>query len=261
MTLSSGVCLADNYVGGIPLTSVQSGTVDGGVYVDSYYGTADQGINDAKTIDQTFTLPDNAKVEWAMLLTTVYCGHMQNNYSGTANVSFNGMTLGNETLNVPFHFIVDGGNDGEAYVQVNDHVNRVTSDYMMYYNVTSLIEAGENTAVVSTAPLDSSFDGRIKLITLVVAYNDGSGNKIWYQINRGHDADTYYVEDYQGETYVGSTDFEADLPEDSSLVDAELTVVHMASTDGAYTFNGNNLASGTSQELTVGPMHGMLKII
>ncbi|AKB79427.1 cell surface protein [Methanosarcina horonobensis HB-1 = JCM 15518] len=172
---------------------------------------------------------------------------MQNNYSGTANVSFNGMTLGNETLNVPFHFIVDGGNDGEAYVQVNDHVNRVTSDYMMYYNVTSLIEAGENTAVVSTAPLDSSFDGRIKLITLVVAYNDGSGNKIWYQINRGHDADTYYVEDYQGETYVGSTDFEADLPEDSSLVDAELTVVHMASTDGAYTFNGNNLASGTSQ--------------
>ncbi|WP_226990811.1 DUF3344 domain-containing protein [Methanosarcina acetivorans] len=247
LILSSGVCFADNYVGGIPLTPAQSGTVDGGVYVDSYYGTANQGINDAKTIGHTFTLPDNAEIEWAMLLTTVYCGHMQNNYVGTANVSFNGVTLGNETLNVPFNFIANGGNDGEAYVQVNDHVNRVTSDYMMYYDVTSLVKAGENTAVVSTAPLDGSFDGRIKLITLVVAYNDGSGDKILYQINRGHDADTYYVEDYQGETYVGSTDFEADLPEGSSLVDAELTVVHMASTDGTYTFNGNNLISGTPQ--------------
>lgn len=88
--LSSGVCLADNYVGGIPLASVHSGTVSGGVYCDSYYGTASQPIHDAKTIDKTFTLPSNAKVEWAMLLTTVYCGHMQNNYQGLAKVSFNG---------------------------------------------------------------------------------------------------------------------------------------------------------------------------
>jgi len=245
LILSSGVCLADSYVGGIPLTPVHSGTVDGGIYCDSYYGTGDQATKVAKSIDKTFTLPADAEVEWAMLLTTVYCGHMQNNYQGTVDVSFNGEALGSETLNVPFTFINDGG---AGYVQVNDHMNRVTSDYLMYYDVTNLVKAGENTAIVSTAPLDSSFDGRVKLITLVVAYNDGSGNEVWYQVNRGHDVDSYYNDD-DGElaAYVGSTDFQAALPEGASLADAKLTVVHMASKDGTYTFNGNTVTSGTSQ--------------
>nr|WP_243685535.1 DUF3344 domain-containing protein [Methanosarcina barkeri] len=70
--------------------------------------------------------------------------------------------------------------------------------------------------------------------------------KIWYQVNRGHDPDTYYVDD-NGETYVGSTSFQAALPSDASLTDATLTDVHMASTDGSYTFNGNALTSGTPQ--------------
>ena len=241
------MCLADNYVGGVPLTSVKTGTVDGGVFCDSYYGTADQAIHKVKTIDKTFTLPANAKVEWAMLLTTVYCGHMQNNYQGTAEVSFNGKTLGTETLNIPFTYITNGGNDGKPYVQVNDHVNRVTSDYMMYYDVTSLVKAGENKATVHTEPSDAKFDGRIKLITLVVAYNDGSGNKVWYQVNRGHDVDTYYSDDELSENYVGSTAFNAAVPEGASLADAKLTLVHMASEDGAYTFNGKALTSGKSQ--------------
>jgi len=246
LILSSGVCLADNYVGGIPLTSVHSGTVSGGVYCDSYYGTGTQEIHTAKTIDKTFTLPANAKVEWAMLLTTVYCGHMQNNYQGKATVTFNDKTLGTETLNVPYTYITNGGNDGKAYVQVNDHVDRVTSDYMMYYDVTSLVKSGNNKATVHTEPSDNKFDGRIKLITLIVAYDDGSGKKVWYQVNRGHDADTYYVDD-NGETYVGSTSFQANLPSDASLTDATLTDLHMASTDGSYTFNGNALTSGKPQ--------------
>ena len=246
LILSSGVCLADNYVGGIPLTSVHRGTVSGGIYCDSYYGTADQEAHTAKTIEKTFTLPANAKVEWAMLLTSVYCGHMQNNYQGKATVSFNDKTLGTETLNVPYTYITNGGNDGKAYVQVNDHVDRVSSDYMMYYDVTSSVKSGENKATVHTEPSDDNFDGRIKLITLVVAYNDGSGKKIWYQVNRGHDSDTYYADD-NGKAYVGSTSFKADLPSDASLTDATLTDVHMASTDGSYTFNGNALTSGTPQ--------------
>jgi PKD repeat protein len=246
LILSSGVCLADNYVGGIPLTSVKSGTVSGGVYCDSYYGTGTQPIHAAKTIDKTFTLPANAKIEWAMLLTTVYCGHMQNNYQGKAKVSFNGKVLGTETLNVPFVFLVNGGNNGKGYVKVNDHVNRVTSDYMMYYDVTSLVKSGSNKATVHTEPSDNKFDGRIKLITLVVAYNDGSRKKIWYQVNRGHDADTYYVDD-NGKTYVGSTAFKAALPAGSTLTSAKLTDIHMASTDGKYTFNGKTLTSGKPQ--------------
>jgi hypothetical protein len=204
----------------------------------------DQESKVSNTIEKTFTVPADAKVEWAMLLTTVYCGHMQNNYQGTAKVDFNGKTLGTETLNVPYIYTYNGGN---GHVQVNDHVNRVTSDYMMYYDVTSLVKSGENTAVVKTAPLDSSFDGRIRLITLVVAYDDGSKKTIWYQVNRGHDADSYYSDDEMNENYIGSTAFVPDLPEGSSLSDAELRLVYQASSDGAYTFNGKSLASGTAQ--------------
>jgi len=244
MVLSSGVCLADSYVGGIPLSSAHSGTVSGGVYCDSYYGMGDQQAKSSNTIEKTFTVPDNADVEWAMLLTTVYCGHMQNNYQGTAKVDFNGQTMGTETLNVPYTYSYNGGS---GYVQVNDHVNRVTSDYMMYYDVTSLVKSGENKAVVKTDPLDSSFDGRIRLVTLVVAYNDGSKKTIWYQVNRGHDADSYYSDDELNQNYIGSTAFQAALPAGSSLTDAELTLVYQASSDGAYTFNGNALTSGTPQ--------------
>jgi hypothetical protein len=180
-----------------------------------------------------------------MLLTTVYDGHMQNNYSGTANITFNGVVLGNETLNVPFVFKNDGG---AGYVWVNDHVNRVTSDYMMWYNVTDLVHTGDNTASVHTEKMGTSnFDGRIKLITLIVAYNDGSSKKIHYWINRGHDTDTYYSDDILGEDYIGSTGFAAALPADITLKDARLTAVHMASTDGSYTFNSNNIPSGTPQ--------------
>ena len=243
--LTVGICSADSYVGGIPLTTVKDGTVSGGVYFDSYYGTGDQANENPITIDKTFTLPSYTDVEWAMLLTTVYCGTMQDNQQGVANVTFNGAVLGNEVLNVPFVFKDDGG---DGYEWVNDHVVRVTSDYMMWYDVTALVQAGDNTASVHTEQIDSTFDGRIKLITLIVAYNDGSSKTIHYWVNRGHDVDSKYS-DYliPPEDYIGSTTFAASLPSDATIQDAHLTAVHVASTDGSYTFNGNSIASGTPQ--------------
>jgi hypothetical protein len=241
--LTASICSADNYVGGIPPTTVIEGTVSGGVYFDSYYGTGDQANYNPITIDQTFTLPDHDDIEWAMLFTTVYCGHMQNNYQGTADITFNGAVLGNEILDVPFTFKEFGG---AGFEWVNDHVVRVTSDYMMWYNVTDLVQAGDNTASVHTDQIDSTFDGRIKLITLIAAYNDGSSKTIQYWVNQGHDVDSYYSDDYL-EDYIGSTDFTAGLPSGATISEAYLTAVHMASTDGSYTFNTNSITSGTPQ--------------
>ncbi|MCG7850869.1 MAG: DUF3344 domain-containing protein, partial [ANME-2 cluster archaeon] len=244
--LTAGICSADNYLGGIPPTTVMEGTVSGGVYFDSYYGTGSQGSKIPITIDKTFTLPDYTDIEWAMLLTTVYCGHMQNNYTGTADITFNDAALGTESLNVPFIYKTDGG---DGYVWVNDHVVRVTSDYMMWYNVTDLVQAGDNTASVHTEQIDSTFDGRIKLITLIVAYNDGSSKTIHYWVNQGHDVDSKYSDTYlvPPEDYIGSTTFAASLPSGATIQDAHLTAVHVASTDGSYTFNSNSIASGTPQ--------------
>ena len=255
--LTAGVCSADNYVGGMPLTTVQEGVVSGGVFSDSCYCDTtypNQESYKPNTIDKTFTLPSFTDVEWAMLQTVVYCAHMQENRQGTVDVTFNGVDLGTETLNVPFTYKRWGGNDnslfpphstGEPYKMVNDHVNRVTSDYLMWYDVTDLVQEGDNTASVHTDQIDTDFDGRIKLVTLIVAYNDDSGKKIYYWINKGHDVDNSYL-DYEGHNdYIGSTDFTVNLL--GQLQDASLTVVHMASRDGSYTFNGNNLPSGTSQ--------------
>jgi hypothetical protein len=250
--LMAGVCSADDHYGGMPLTTVQEGVVSGGVFNDNYHYNVgdqyDQTSGAPNTVDKTFTLPDYTDIEWAMLMTTAYVGSMSKDFYGTANVTFNDVVLGNETLNVSYNYIIYGGNDNsafpdhgtnESYKIVNDHVNRVTSDYLMWYDVTDLVEPGDNTASVHTDQITSNFDGRIKLVTLVVAYNDGSDNEIYYWVNRGHDVDSYKDDDY-----IGSTDF---IGSPFGVQDASLTAVYMASKDGDYTFNGNSLSSGTPQ--------------
>ncbi len=81
-----GVAAADPYVGGIPLTTVQSGTVSGGVYVDA--SLDDFGPQD---VAKTFaSIPDVSDIVWARLYVVVYCGHMENNYQGNATITFDG---------------------------------------------------------------------------------------------------------------------------------------------------------------------------
>ena len=66
---------ADEYIGGIPLSTVESGTVSGGVFIDAYPGFATDAT-------KTFTLPAGATVRWAQLYVVVYCGNMREKYDG-----------------------------------------------------------------------------------------------------------------------------------------------------------------------------------
>ncbi|HVP25851.1 MAG TPA: DUF3344 domain-containing protein [Methanomicrobiales archaeon] len=237
-----GTAAADNYVGGLPLTTIQTGTVSGGLYVDASmlsWGTRD--------VAKSFSLPPDAtgeNIQWARLYVMVYCGHMQNNYRGKATITWDGngdgsyeTTLGSEDLNVAYVYASNGGITPAA---VNDHTNRVTSDYLMYYDVTSLVRSRNPKARVVTTAVDGSFDGRIKMITLVVAYNDGDADKVYYWVNQGHDTDTYYSDDILGQDYVGSTTFDlSGVPEEFD--EARLTVNHIASADGLYAFNGDEI--------------------
>ena len=239
--LMTGICSADDYVGGIPLTTIKEGVVSGGVYFDSLYGAAGQVGEEPITLTKTFTIPSYTDIDWAMLLTTAYCGHMENDKPGWANVTFNDHVLGNESLNVSFAF-KSCGTGGVGYTIVNDHVNRVSSDYLMWYNVTDKI-LPSNTAIVHTENQSgSTYDGRVKLIALIVAYNDTtSGKTIYYWVNRGHDVDTKSHDDYCAPPYyIGNTSFAASLT-GVTIGDADLTAVYMASTDGLYTFNSNNI--------------------
>ncbi|WP_287382422.1 DUF3344 domain-containing protein, partial [Methanobacterium sp.] len=236
-----GTASADPYVGGDPPVTVQNGTVSGGLYEDTYYG-----FNNSVTptdVNHDFqSLPDNAQVVNATLYVGVYQGNMQTDYPTDVNVTFNGQQIASEHLSSTYTF--PEGSDTWSSLHINDHINRVTSDYLMWYDVTSLMQKYNNAHVLTNL---ECFDGRIKFITLLVAYNDGDNDTIMYWVNQGHDADTYYVEQNLGENYVGSSTFQSTIPTAATVQDVRLKVIHLASQDGRYTFNGNNIANSMPQ--------------
>ncbi|MCK9150783.1 cobaltochelatase subunit CobN [Methanobacterium alcaliphilum] len=226
--LGSGTVFAGN--SGDPLNTTQNGTVSGGVYTDSYYGfnESSQSSGSSNIVTKDFMdLPQNATVKWAQLSVVIYSGSQTANYSGYANVSFNDHQIGYEHLSSSYTM-------NTTALWLNDHVNRVSSDYLMFYDVTDLVKT-QNTATVITTPT-GSFDGRIKLINLVVAYDDGDTDEIFYWINFGHEALN---------TTIGTTYFNGTIA--GEIKDANLTVVHLASNDGKYLFNGNNIPAGSPQ--------------
>jgi hypothetical protein len=234
---------ADPYLGGIPLETVREGIVSGGLYVDGAFPMATDGT-------ATFVLPEHTAIQWARLYVVVYCGHMQNNYQARADIEFKsgqGTTkLATEILNVPYTFPGEGGT---GPVRLNDHVNRVTSDYLMWYDVGDRIKDKNILVRVKTSRpqgYSGTFDGRIKAIVLVVAYDDGDQDKVYYWVNQGHDEDSERTEEMLGETYVGETTIPTrDLPEDWE--NAELVIVHLASRNAEYEFCDDALAAGKPQ--------------
>lgn len=243
---------ADQWVGGQQPETVQTGVVSGDLWFDSMYGfPGDAQSGQPNSAEKTFTIPDYTEIKWAKLYVAVYCGNMQNNYKGQVTVAFDGgqgtRNVGNELLNLPYVYEINGGS---TPVWINDHCNRVTSDYIMWYDVTDKIKSRSVSASVYTdkAPgYTGMFDGRIKLITLVVAYDDGDNDEVYYWVNQGHDVHSYYVED-NGLLYTGRTKFETrDLPSEFEVDSAKLGVVHLASENGIYTFNGEAIDTISSQ--------------
>ncbi|NLA25708.1 MAG: DUF3344 domain-containing protein, partial [Bacteroidales bacterium] len=248
-----GLTSADEWVGGIPLETVQTGTVTGDLWFD-LDPAPDWGEQD---VTRTFTLPaaaveEEGRIAWARLYISAYCGRMQDDKAFTITNRFDGDGDGEyehvweETGHSGFNYVLDpvtweplgndnrdlGGGPNDPYKLINDHENRVTSDYFMWYDVTDLITSQTVNVNVNTA---GSFDGRIKVISLVVAYDDpSSSTEITYRVNQGHDVCSYYVEDIFGYPAIGTTTFDiSDLPEFDS---AHLTINYMASESGKYGF-------------------------
>ena len=210
------------------LATVQSGTVSGDLYVGAGGGFGSGTSETTNTLNQTFTLPAYTDVQWARLYTVVYAAGTDSR-AGTATVRFDGDgdgtydTLGTETL--------DTAADNTATVYpVNDHVNRQYSDYLLWYDVTDLIGSQNPKAEVVSTPVASNFDGRIKELALVVAYNDGDGDEVHYWVNDGHD--------YQASGAGGVTSTFATGGLAAGWTDATLQNVMLSSKDALYTFNG-----------------------
>jgi PKD repeat protein len=263
---------ADNFVGGVPLTTVKTGTVTGDLWFDAN-PAPDWG---SQNVVKTFTLPAAAvaapgRIKWARLYVSAYCGHMQNDYDFWMTTSFDGDGVSGyeqvwpEMAHEGFNFYYDPltnhtiGNDNsefaghgtqEPYLMLNDHETRVTSDYFATYDVTNMITSQTVNVNVNTV---GSYDGRIKVMSLVVAYDDpASTTQTTYFVNQGHDVCSYYTEDYFGSAAIGSTDFATTGLSDIDSV--TLTIDYMASNNGHFGFPsadndfevlGNYQVSGT----------------
>ena len=75
----------------------------------------------------------------------------------------------------------------------------------MWYDLTDEINGQTVNVQATTTKTDSSFDGRVKAITLVVAYDDGDSDQVYYWVNQGHDTVNPLDTEYTGSTLFGTS--------------------------------------------------------
>jgi len=222
-----------------PLVTIASGTVSGDLFMQVASPVTTEST-------QTYTLP-STDIQKAYVMVNDYSGSGDNNWfvkltteidaNGDMDYSDAGEVLGVEICDL------QSEKNGHAY-PLNDHVMKVYSDYEAIYDVTGLITSTSprihvKAEAVTDPPGSMGFDGKIKGITLVVAYNDGDSDQIKYIVNHGND--------WMGPAgATGSTVFDASSF-GTGWTEAKVRSVAHSSTDATYTFN-----SGTPAKTVLG---------
>ncbi len=218
---------------GIDLTTVQSGQVSGGLWCDPglYWNATQPSGNSGEVVERTYSLPEFESIAWARLYVAQYCAATSGAKPTVANIDFDGdgdgiySDLADENLNSADMGVIPG----------SPHITRLSSNYVMWYDVGTLISADNPSVKVDTA---GSSDGRIKFLALVVAYDDGDDDQVVYWVNQGHSGG------------IGSTSFDASgIP--GTWESAELVNLFLASTDAtAYTIGSATITPSEEQTLT-----------
>jgi len=256
----AGVVAADGVYGGAAPVTVADGTVSGGAWVDWNDGWNTTPVTDwsQQTNISVFTgIPaTGSNVKLAKLYVVPYLGSMTADYTGCLTVDWTGAddvtTVLTGATPYPLDLSYNPGS-GPTYdypgLPYFEELNRVTSDYVAIFNVTTLVNASTITVNVHTTNdtwvSGNKFDGRIKEVKLVVIYNDGDNDVINYWINEGHDPVTKY-----DSSYIGSTTFSG-VPaagEEEPLA-VKMWVDYLASNNGEGTYTWNtNPVTGWSKE-------------
>ena len=201
-----------------------SGSVSGGVDVVTE--------NPWKTTGElSYDIPADAKtIKSADVYVNVYSGSAANNRGANANITIttdNDQIKKSEAL-----WIEEGSTDGTVY-PVNNHTTKCYSDYMIHYNITELLPGLNGTTLkinVTTFEMEGkTFDGRIKLIALVLAYDDGDDDVI-----------NYWINDNQIWTN-SNTQLTFDTTSLRFASEAYLTNIALSSNDATYKFNNEFL--------------------
>ena len=227
LVLSGAVSAAE-----LPLSTNDSGTVSGDLYVDvqqpTPFGNQPQhtGVTQEATFD--FGSSGYTDIEYARLYTMVYVAGTDNRECNV-DVSMDGDNDGTyETALDSVTLNTASSGDGNIHWQ-GDHINRVYSDYLMFYDVKNYIQNGIVNVKVQTTPGASNMDGRIKYLLLVVAYNDADNDAVHYWVNDGHH---WFNDGTYRETIFDTTSLT------QGWDSAQLNTLTTSSSDAAYTFNG-----------------------
>lgn len=183
-----------------------------------------------------YTIPDGVQeITSAKIIVNIYSGSGNSetyalHSNTTLNTAGNSKVLGYENLT----YVGNQAGDPNVYV-INNHTTKQYSDYQMVYDVLGdLKDLGPNSKIkinVTSTPFEGkAFDGRIKMIGLFIAYNDGDSDSITYWLNvgmswtQGTVSNLIYTKNYTGD--IGEVNFEA---------------IMLSSNNGAYKFNDNQL--------------------
>jgi PKD repeat protein len=214
-----------------PLTTVQTGTVSGDLFVGAFQPVAwnNQPVPPGvKEFSQQFTIPAFTNVQWARLYTEVYAAGTDNR-AGRATTRLDGNNGGTNESTWTENLAITSSPDSTVYA-VNDHCNKVYSDYLTWYDVTSQVTSQNPKVFIKTENIDgSNFDGRVKMVALVIAYNDGDSDQVKYWVNQGHD--------YQASGASGVTTSFDTTTIPAGFTAAMLKNVALSSKDARYTFN------------------------
>ena len=180
--ISSGIVFAEDSA----LPSVATGEVSGDIEIVSENPFA-AGVTDGELV---YEIPENvSEIKSAYAIVNSYSGSGKPEYGLTTNIS---LTAGNTTEVLEYAnltFVNNTANDPAVY-QITDFTTKQYSDYQTLVDITDNIKglsAGDSItiSVNNTELTGYEFDGRIKLIALIFAYDDYDNDKISYWLNIG----------------------------------------------------------------------------
>ena len=180
--ISSGIVFAEDSA----LPSVATGEVSGDIEIASENPFA-AGVTDGEL---AYEIPENvSEIKSAYAVVNSYSGSGKSEYGLTTNIS---LTVGNTTEVLEYAnltFVNDTANDLVVY-PITDFTTKQYSDYQTLVDITDNIKglsAGDSItiSVNNTELTGYKFDGRIKLIALIFAYDDYDNDKISYWLNIG----------------------------------------------------------------------------
>ena len=233
IVISSGIVFAEDSNPAIP--QIETGEVSGDVDIASAHPFASKVTSD----ELVYTIPENvSEIKSAYAVVNTYSGSGNYSYGLTTNIALKTDNTIEVLEYANLTFVNNTANDPVVY-PITNHTSKQYSDYQTLVNITdkvkSLSSGDTITISVNNTKLTGyNFDGRIKLIALIFAYDDGDDDKISYWLNIGQAWTKQTLT-----TMFNTKDF------DNKYAKATLESIALSSKDAIYTLNGESLSNPT----------------